>query len=61
VRDVPRDLVLSLFAVAAAVLGIAVFLGPGAAAIGGSIIAVVFVIGAVIYGVLALAARWADR
>jgi hypothetical protein len=58
---VPRDLVLTVFAVVVSVVGIFVILGPGAAAIGGGILLLVFVVGAVIYGVLALVGRWANR
>jgi hypothetical protein len=57
----PRDLVLTVFAVVASVVGIFVILGPGAAAIGGGILLLVFVVGAAIYGVLALVGRWANR
>jgi hypothetical protein len=58
---VPRDLVLTVFAVVASVVDIFVILGPGAAAIGGGILLLVFVVGAAIYGVLALVGRWANR
>jgi hypothetical protein len=61
VRVLPRDLALTLFAFVVAIVGIFAVLGGQAAAIGGGIIALVFVLGAAIYGVLALAARWADR
>jgi len=61
VRFLPRDLVLTAYAVVVAVLGIFVVLGPTAAVVGGGIIVLVFALGAIIYGVLALAARWADR
>ncbi len=60
-RFLPRDLVLTAYAVVVAVLGIFVVLGPTAAVVGGGIIVLVFALGAIIYGVLALAARWADR
>ena len=58
---VPRDLVLTVFALVVTVLGIFAVLGPGAAVIGGGILLVVFVIGAAIYGILALVAHWAER
>jgi hypothetical protein len=58
---VPRDLVLTVFALVVAVLGIFAVLGPGAAVIGGGILLLVFVIGAAIYGILALVAHWAER
>ena len=58
---VPRDLVLTLFALAVAVLGIFAFLGPGAAAIGGGVLLATFVVGAAVYGVIALIAHWANR
>jgi hypothetical protein len=61
VRFLPRDLVLTVYALSVAVLGIFAVLGPQAAAIGGAIILLVFGLGALIYGVLALAAHWADR
>jgi hypothetical protein len=60
-RFVPRDLALTVFALAVAVLGIFAVLGPQAAAIGGAIVLVVFAVGAAIYAALALAAHWADR
>jgi len=53
--------VLTVFALVVAVLGIFAVLGPGAAVIGGGILLVVFVIGAAIYGILALVAHWAER
>jgi hypothetical protein len=56
-----RDLVLTFFALGVAVLGIFAFLGPQAAAVGGAILLLAFAIGAVIYGLLALVARWADK
>jgi hypothetical protein len=61
VRALPRDLALTGYALVVAILGIYAFLGLGAAAIGGAVIVLVFVVGAVIYGALALVARWADR
>ena len=61
VRFVPRDLGLTVFAVAVAVLGIFAWLGTTAALVGGALIAGVFVLGAAIYAVLALAQRWAER
>ena len=61
VRVLPRDVALTVYAVAVAVLGIFAILGPGPAAIGGGILLGVFLVGAAIYGVLALVAHWADR
>jgi hypothetical protein len=58
---VPRDLALAGYALVIAVLGIFAVLGLQAAAIGGAIVLLVFVVGAVIYGVLALLGHWADR
>jgi hypothetical protein len=60
-RVVPRDLALTIFAIAVAVLGIFAILGTQAALIGGGIVLLMFFVGAAIYGALALAARWADR
>jgi hypothetical protein len=57
----PRDLVLTVFALVVAVLGILVILGPQAALIGGGILLLVFVVGAAIYGVIALVAHLANR
>jgi len=54
---VPRDLALAIFAVAAAVLGIFAAFGGLPALIGAAIILSVFALGAVIYGLLALASR----
>lgn len=56
---VPRDLALTGYALVVAILGIFTVLGPQAAAIGGAIVVLVFVIGAAIYGALALVGRWA--
>ena len=61
VRALPRDAALTVYALVVAVLGIFAILGPQAAAIGGGILLLVFVVGAAIYGVLALVAHWADR
>jgi hypothetical protein len=60
-RRLPRDLALGVYAVAVVVLGIFAWLGPLAAAIGGAVVAVAFVIGALVYGLLALASHWASR
>jgi hypothetical protein len=60
-RAVPRDLALTVYAICVAVLGIFAILGQQAALIGGGIVLLMFCVGAAIYGVLALAARWADR
>ena len=60
-RFVPRDLALTVYAIVIAVLGIFAVLGEQAALIGGGIVLLMFCVGAAIYGVLALAARWADR
>ena len=60
-RLVPRDLGLTGFAVAAAVLGIYAVFGTQAAAVGAGVILVVFAIGGAIYGVLAVVARLAER
>jgi hypothetical protein len=57
----PRDVALTVYALVVAVLGIFAILGPEAAAIGGGILLLAFVVGALIYGVLALVAHWADR
>jgi hypothetical protein len=61
VRRVPRDLALTGYALVVAVLGIFAVLGLQAAAIGGAVVVLVFVVGAVIYGVLALMGHFADR
>jgi hypothetical protein len=58
---VPRDLALTVYALSVAVLGIFAVLGLQAALVGGAIILGVFVLGAAIYGALALATRWAGR
>jgi FtsH-binding integral membrane protein len=58
-RRVPRDLALAVFAVGAAVLGIFAIFGPTAAAIGGAAILATFVLGAIVYGAVALVARLA--
>jgi hypothetical protein len=60
-RFLPRDLALTVYALVVAVLGIFAILGQQAALIGGGIVVLMFCVGAAIYGVLALAARWADR
>jgi hypothetical protein len=61
VRFVPRDLALTGYALVIAVLGIFAVLGVQAAVIGGAIVVLVFVVGAAIYGALALVSHWADR
>ncbi len=61
VRRVPRDLALTGYALVVAVLGIFAVLGLQAAAIGGAIVVLVFVVGAAIYAALALVGHWADR
>jgi hypothetical protein len=61
VRRVPRDLALTGYALVVAVLGIFAILGLQAAAIGGAIVVFIFVIGAVIYGLLALLGHFADN
>ena len=58
-RRVPRDLALAVFAVGAAVLGIFAIFGTTAAAIGGIAIIATFVLGAIVYGAVALVARLA--
>ncbi len=60
-RFLPRDLALTVYAIVVAVLGIFAILGEQAALIGGAIVVLMFCVGAAIYGVLALAQRWADR
>jgi hypothetical protein len=60
-RMVPRDVALVGFAAVVVVLGIFAFLGPAAAAIGAAIVLLVVAVGAAIFGLLALAARWASR
>jgi hypothetical protein len=60
-RFLPRDLALTVFAIVVAVLGIFAILGEQAALIGGAIVVLLFCVGAAIYGVLAIAQRWADR
>ena len=60
-RFLPRDLALTVYAIVVAVLGIFAILGEQAALIGGGIVVLMFCVGAAIYGVLALASRWADR
>lgn len=61
VRRLPRDLALTGYALIVAVLGIFAILGTQAAAIGGAIILGIFVIGAGIYGLLALVSHFADN
>jgi hypothetical protein len=61
VRFLPHDLALTVYAIVVAVLGIFAILGQQAALVGGAIVVLTFCVGAAIYGVLALAARWADR
>jgi hypothetical protein len=61
VRRVPRDLALTGYALVVAVLGIFAILGLQAAAIGGAIVVFIFVIGAAIYGLLALFGHFADN
>jgi hypothetical protein len=61
VRRVPRDLALTGYALVVAVLGIFAILGLQAAAIGGAIVVFIFVIGAAIYGLLALLGHFADN
>jgi hypothetical protein len=60
-RRVPRDLALTGYALVVAVLGIFAILGLQAAAIGGAIVVFIFVIGAVIHGLLALLGHFADN
>ena len=60
-RFLPRDLALTVFAIVVAVLGIFAILGEQAALIGGAIVVLLFCVSAAIYGVLAIAQRWADR
>ena len=60
-RRVPRDLALTGYALAVAILGIYAILGTQAAAIGGAIILAIFAIGALIYGLLALVGHFADN
>lgn len=60
-RRLPRDLALGVYAVAVVVLGIFAWLGLLAAVIGGAVVGVTFVIGALVYGLLALASYWASR
>jgi hypothetical protein len=60
-RRVPRDLALTGYALVVAVLGIFAVFGPQAAAIGGAVVLLVFVVGAAIYGALALVGHWANR
>ena len=61
VRRVPRDLALTGYALVVAVLGIFAVLGLQAAAIGGAIVLAIFLIGAAIYGLLALVSHFADN
>jgi len=61
VRWLSRDLALTAYALAVAVLGIFAVLGVQAAVIGGAIVVGVFVVGAAIYGALALVGHWANR
>jgi hypothetical protein len=56
---IPRDLALGQFADATAVLGIFAVFGPLAALFGAFAIVGAFVIGAAVYGAIALAARLA--
>ena len=57
----PRDLALTGYALVVAILAIFAILGLQAATIGGAIVLLVFVVGAAIYGVLALAGHWVNR
>ncbi len=61
VRQLPRDLALTGYALVVAVLGIFAVLGLQAAAIGGAILLAIFLIGAAIYGLLALVSHFADN
>jgi hypothetical protein len=61
VRRIPRDAAMVGYAVVVVVLGIFAFLGPSAAIVGGAVVLLALGIGALIYGALALAARWASR
>ena len=61
VRQLPRDLALTGYALVIAILGIFAVLGIQAAAIGGAIVLAIFVIGAAIYGLLALVSHFADN
>jgi hypothetical protein len=58
-RPLPRDLALAVFAAGVAVLGILAVFGPTAAAVGGVAILGAFVVGAALYGLIALLARLA--
>ena len=61
VRRLPRDVALSVYALAVALLGLYAVLGVQAAIVGGGIIGTFFAAGALIYGLLTLASRWAER
>jgi hypothetical protein len=61
VGRIPRDVALIAYAAVVIVLGIFAFLGASAAIVGGVIVVLVLGVGALIYGALALAARWASR
>jgi hypothetical protein len=58
---IPRDLALAIFAVSVAVLGIFAVFGVVPGVIGAAIILSVFGLGAILYGLLALAERVASR
>ncbi len=53
------NLVLTGYAATVAVLGVFAILGTDAAVLAGTVIVGAFVLGAVVYGLLALAGRWA--
>ena len=58
---VQREVALVGFAAVVIVLGIFAFLGPSAAVIGAAVVVLALALGGIIYGLLALAARWASR
>ena len=61
VRALSRDVVMVGYAALVIVLGIFAFLGPSAAAIGAAVVMLAVALGGLIYGLLSLVARWANR
>jgi hypothetical protein len=56
-----RDAIMIGYAAVVIVLGIYAFLGPSAAVIGAGVVLLALALGGLIYGLLSLAARWANR
>jgi len=58
---VGRDLLLGLYVVAVSILGIYTVMGPEAAVVGGLVVGGAGLLGALIYLLLGVADRWANR